>query len=77
MTTNDARQAGDADALETALAAIGVHCTVEAHGRLAVLVPSVPQPALAEPAARRRATALAEAHGFSHLALELGEALAS
>ena len=77
MTTDETRTGGDADALAAALAPLGVHATVEAHGRLAVLVSPVPLPALAEPALRRRATALAEAHGFTHLALELGEAAAS
>ena len=73
MTTSAPRQDGDAEGLASALAALGVRGTVEAHGRLALLVAAVPPAALREPAGRRRAAALAEAHGFTHLALALGE----
>ena len=60
-----------AAALAIALTAEGVHCDVEARGTLAILRPNGVAPALADPAARRRATSLAAAHGFTHLALDL------
>ena len=75
MTMPDAGLAGDATALAAALAELGVHCTVEAHGRLALLAAPTAR-ALEAPAARRRAAALAAAHGFTHVALELREAVA-
>jgi hypothetical protein len=62
---------GGAAALAAALAAEGLHCDVEARGGLAVLRSSGAAPALADPHLRRRATALATAHGFTHVALDL------
>ena len=63
----------DASALREALACAGFACTVEAHDRLAVLVPDDARAAarLAEPAGRRLASSLAREHGFTHAALEL------
>jgi hypothetical protein len=60
-------------ALSQALTQAGFDCTVEAHDRLAVIVPDDADAAarLAEPAARRTASALAREHGFTHAALEL------
>jgi hypothetical protein len=53
------------------LLALGVTCRVEGRGRLALLrMPATP-PALADAAVRRRVAALAAAHGFTHVALEL------
>ena len=52
------------------LAAHGVACRVEARGRLAVIRAADHAP-LADPATRRRVATLANAHGFSHVALEL------
>ena len=63
----------DADALRVALGRAGFACEVEAHDRLAVVVPDDAHVAarLAEPAARRVASSLAREHGFTHAALEL------
>lgn len=64
-------------ALERALRDAGVSCTVEARERLAVLVPSGGSALadLADPERRRETFALAVAHGFTHLAVELVEAV--
>lgn len=56
--------------LEAELRSIGLTVTVEAHGRLAVLIAADDTPLL-DPATRRAATQLARQHGFTHLALEL------
>lgn len=63
----------DAGALQRALASAGFACTVEAHDRLAVIVPDDADIAarLAESPARRAASSLAREHGFTHAALEL------
>ena len=63
-----------AGALAAALAAEGLRCDVEERGRLAVLLTADDAASLADPALRRRAAALAAAHGFSHVALELAPA---
>jgi hypothetical protein len=63
-----------AGALAAALAVEGLRCDVEVRGRLAVLLTADDAPSLADPALRHRATALAVAHGFSHVALELAPA---
>ena len=62
-----------AEALRDALASAGFACDVEAHDRLAVLVPDDAGSAarMAEAAARLQASALAREHGFTHAALEL------
>jgi hypothetical protein len=61
-----------AAALERALADAGLGCTVEARDRLALLVaPGDAAAALAAPEGRRTALALATAHGFTHVALEV------
>jgi hypothetical protein len=60
-----------ATALAAALRADGVDCEVEARDRLAVVRERDGGDALIDPAVRRRALALARAHGFTHLALEL------
>jgi len=63
--------------LQRALAAMGMACDVEVDGRLALLVrartPDAPVQwdRLQEPALRRELAALAAAHGFSHVAVEL------
>ena len=57
--------------LEAALRAAGIHCTVEALDRLAVIVPEGAEAALATVRGRREALRLVGAHGFTHLALEL------
>ena len=62
-----------AAALRDALAAAGFACEVEAHDRLAVVVPDDAESAarLAGGGGRRQASSLAREHGFTHAALEL------
>jgi len=60
-----------AASLEADLLAIGIECTVEAHDRLAVLIPARDSAVLRDAQLRRAAIALLPAHGFTHLALEL------
>jgi hypothetical protein len=68
---SDAPAADPSQTLAEELLALGVSCRVEGRGRLALLrMPATP-PALADAAVRRRVTALAAAHGFTHVALEL------
>ena len=57
--------------LERALRAMGLRCSVEEHGALAVCVPDPGERGFEDAETRRRAIALARAHGFSHLALEV------
>ena len=61
-----------ADSLGRSLASIGVAGRVEAHDRLAVLVSSDPS-MWNDAQVRRRALALAREHGFTNLALEIGD----
>ena len=62
-----------ARALEQALAAEGIVCTVEPRDRLAVVTPLDERSLglLCAAERRRAAAALAAEHGFTHLALEL------
>ena len=64
-----------ASGLEEALALAGIPCRVEARDRLAVIILEAPNvnPVLVSREARSRALALARAHGFTHVALELPE----
>lgn len=57
--------------LEADLRDLGIACTVEARGGLALLVPAGDPSALGDAAIRREAVRLAEAHGFTHIAVEL------
>lgn len=63
--------------LQRALAAMGMACDVEVDGRLALLMhartPDAPVQweRLQDPAVRHELAALAAAHGFSHVAVEL------
>ena len=57
--------------LERALQGMGLHCRVEAYDALAVVIPEVGDRRLELDDIRRSALALARAHGFSHLAVEL------
>jgi hypothetical protein len=59
-----------AESLREALAALGLHCRVEARGALAVLVLEGDVAPLRDPSLRGRALSIASAHGFTHLALE-------
>ena len=61
--------------LQAALREFGVACTVVADERLAVIVPSHASTGFDDPRLRRAALALLGAHGFTHLALELGDAV--
>ena len=62
-----------AAALETALASLGLPCTVEAEQRLAVLRPKVDGSSFSPTALRARIVALALEHGFTHVALDLAD----
>jgi hypothetical protein len=66
-----ADDAARAAALVAGFAELGVVCAVEAHGRLAVVVPTDADAAVPDAGLRRRMAALAERHGFTHLALDL------
>jgi hypothetical protein len=57
--------------LERALRDLGIPCRVEAHEALAVAIPEPGERGFENDDLRRRAIALARAHGFSHLAVEL------
>jgi len=63
----------DAEALGRALTALGIVCTVEVRGRLAILVGDAAEDVhpFGEPAERERALRAAAAHGFTHVAVEL------
>ena len=60
-------------ALEADLRALGFACTVEPHGALALLVPNGDPSRLEDATLRREAIRLAEARGFTHVAIELRE----
>lgn len=62
-----------AEALRQALATLGLHGSVEARGALAVLSLDGAAASLGDPEIRARAVALASEHGFTNLALELGD----
>jgi hypothetical protein len=62
---------GSAPGLAAALRSLGLDCDVEAHDRLAVLVPDKTAPDLSSPELRRAVQRLAEEHGFTHVAVEL------
>lgn len=65
--------ARSAEALERALRELGVRCSIQAYGALAVAVPEAGERRLEADDIRRQAIALARTHGFSHLAVELRE----
>jgi hypothetical protein len=69
-----ARAVPDAAGLERALQALGIPCVVDAVERLAVIVPGPGGIDMSDAQRRRRALGLLEAHGFTHLALELTDA---
>ena len=59
-------------ALAAAVAELGIQCTLEARGGLAVLLPvSSSLEALQSADTRRAVFALAKQHGFTHVAVEL------
>lgn len=59
--------------LEADLRAIGIDCAVDARDRLAILIPVGDPGRLSADDVRREAVRLAESHGFTHLALEIGD----
>jgi hypothetical protein len=59
------------ESLEVALALIGVRCTVEPRGTLAVLTPVGGDRALERPEVRRETLAIVRAYGFTHAAVEV------
>lgn len=64
-----------ASSLQEALALAGLPCKVESRDRLAVITLDTPEAtqALLSREVRSRVLALARAHGFTHMALELPE----
>jgi hypothetical protein len=66
------RTARNAATLASAIAALGVQCSLEARGGLALLMPVPASVAkLQEPETRRTVLALARVHGFTHVGIEL------
>ena len=64
-----------ADSLEAALRALGIACRVQGIERLALLIPDGAIEALEDARIRREAVGLLRAHGFTHLALEITDAV--
>ena len=60
-------------ALETALRELGVRCTVETRGGLAVLTAAPDERAFESAEVRREALAILRAHGFTHAAVEIAD----
>ena len=58
------------DSLDAALQALGVRCTVERRGPLAVVIPAPGERSFERADVRREALAILRAHGFTHAALE-------
>lgn len=72
MSTAQHVDGGDASAFAAALRSLDLACVVEVRARLAVLVTDTDNVGrLAEPATRREVIALARAHGFTNVAVEL------
>jgi hypothetical protein len=66
------RTARNAAGLASAIAELGVQCSLEARGGLALLQPVKESvAALQSPETRRAVLALARTHGFTHVAIEL------
>ena len=77
MTERDRgdRTTRNAIALAAALADLGVQCSLEVRGGLALLLPvSSSIQTLQSPDTRRAVLALARQHGFTHVAIELPSA---
>ncbi len=66
------RTGRNAASLGAAIAALGIHCSLEVRGGLALLLP-VPASVekLQDPETRRAVLALAREHGFTHVGIEL------
>lgn len=66
------RTGRNAAALAVAIAELGIQCSLEARGGLALLMPVAESVgALQSPETRDTVLALARAHGFTHVAIEL------
>ena len=66
------RTGRNAATLATAIAALGVQCSLEARGGLVLLMPVPTSVAmLQEPETRSAVLALAREHGFTHVGIEL------
>ena len=66
------RTGRNAASLAAAVAALGIQCSLEARGGLALLMPVPDSVArLQEPETRRAVLALAREHGFTHVGIEL------
>jgi hypothetical protein len=55
---------------EMALRALGVRCTVEALGNLAIVIPAPGERTLEDEGVRGKVLAALRAHGFTHAAVE-------
>ena len=74
MTSPDRgdRTGRNAASLAAAIATLGVQCSLEARGGLALLMPVAASVAkLQDPETRRAVVALAREHGFTHVGIEL------
>ncbi|HET7187551.1 MAG TPA: hypothetical protein VFI52_05325 [Gemmatimonadaceae bacterium] len=72
MSTASNVDGGDANAFASALHSLDLACAVEARARLALLVADAETvQRLAADATRREVIALARAHGFTNVAVEL------
>ena len=58
---------------EAALRALGVRCSVEPRGKLAVLLAAPGERSLERSDVRQRVLATLRAHGFTHAALDLSD----
>jgi hypothetical protein len=66
------RTGRNAASLAAAIAALGIQCSLEARGGLALLLPvSASVEKLQDPETRRAVVALAREHGFTHVGIEL------
>jgi hypothetical protein len=59
--------------VEAALRALGVQCTVETRGNLAVVIPVPGERGLEDAAVRRAVVAELRARGYTHAAVEASE----
>lgn len=72
MSSSQQIDDGDANAFASALRALDLVCAVEGRARLALIVTDADTArSLAEPTRRREVIALARAHGFTNVAVEL------
>lgn len=62
-----------AEALRSALAALGLHGSIEARGALAIFTLDGDAAPLRDPDVRAQAVSIASEHGFTNLALEVSD----